>query len=82
MAVTPSFENHIRQMFRDIDIERMAFLFDLTNYDVVKENSQELLLCLKGAEGRRQMPPNSEGGPWPEEWIALFERWIQEGHPQ
>ena len=25
------------------------------------------------------MPPGPEGGPWPSEWMALFERWVQTG---
>ena len=79
MAVKPSFANHIRQMFRDNDVNRMSFMFDLANYDEVKAASDEILKCLKG-EGRLVMPPEEEGGPWPAEWITLFERWINEGH--
>ena len=82
MAVTPSFENHIRQMFRDVDVESMMPMFDLTDYETVKEYGQEILLCLRGEDNRDRMPPISEGGPWPEEWIALLERWIIEGHPR
>lgn len=82
MATRPSFENHIRQMFRVIDVESMRNMFDLSDYATVSQFSQEILWCLKGEGGRDVMPPVSEGGPWPEEWIALFERWIEEGHPE
>jgi hypothetical protein len=77
MAVTPSFENHIRQMFRDIDVEQMAFMYDFTDYEVVRVNSSNILRCLKGSDGMSVMPPSSIGGPWP-----VFERWIGEGHPR
>lgn len=81
-VVTPSFENHIKQMFREVDVESMLFMFNLHDYDQVSQNSGEILKCLKGEDGRRQMPPISTGGPWPEEWIRLFERWIGAGHPR
>ena len=82
MAVTPSFERHIRHMFRDIDVQSMESMFDLGDYNTVKQFSDQILLCLKGESGRSVMPPISAGGPWPEEWIELFTRWIREGHPQ
>ena len=82
MAVKPSFEKHIRQMFRTVDVESMVNMFDLSDYQTVKQFSNEILLCLKGEGGRSVMPPISAGGPWPEEWITLFERWIQEGYQQ
>jgi len=47
----------------------------------VKAFSEDILKSLKGLEGRSVMPPIEDGGPWPEEWIALFERWIAAGHP-
>lgn len=82
MNVKPSFERHIRQMFRDIDVQSMENMFDLTDYNTVKQFSDQILLCLRGEGGRPVMPPRSVGGPWPDEWIELFERWIQEKHPQ
>lgn len=81
MAVAPSFSNHISLMFRSMDIQHMRFKFDLTDYDDVRNSSEDILKSLKGLEGRRVMPPIENGGPWPEEWIALFERWITEGYP-
>lgn len=81
MVVIPSFTNHISLMFRSMDVQHMGFKFDLSDYDDVKNFSEEILKSLKGLEGRRVMPPIEDGGPWPEEWIALFERWIAEGYP-
>ncbi len=82
MTVEPSFERHIRQMFRDVDVESMQSMFDLNDYDTVRQFSEQILLCLKGEGGRSVMPPEAAGGPWPEEWINLFARWIKEKHPQ
>ena len=53
---------------------------ELSDYEDVKNNSSGILSHLKG-EGSL-MPPESNGGPWPQEWIDLFERWINEGHPE
>ena len=82
MTVTPSFENHIKQMFREVDIESMGSMFNLSDYQTVRQFSNQILLCLKGEDGRSVMPPISAGGPWPKEWVDLFERWIKEEHPQ
>jgi hypothetical protein len=69
-------------MFRpDPDIDHMNDQtgIDLTDYDTVKAMSDRILKRLKGIG--RLMPPAADGGPWPDEWIALFERWISENHP-
>jgi hypothetical protein len=75
-----SFQLHIRPLFRDVDIEHMSFAFDLAKFEDVRDNSALILGRLKGVGGS-VMPPKTHGGPWPDEWIALFERWINEGHP-
>lgn len=75
----PVFELHILQMFRRIDREHMAFReVDLTSYDYVKENAQLILGFLK--ETSFPMPQRLAGGPWPKEWIDLFERWMVDYH--
>ena len=77
-----SFKLHIRPLFRDDpDVAHMKPLgVDLSSFADVRDNSTEILGRLKGTSGPR-MPPTSADGPWPDEWIALFERWIHEGHP-
>ena len=35
----PSFARDIRPLFRDKNVERMRFAFDLSNYDDVKSNA-------------------------------------------
>ena len=74
----PLFEIHILPMFRLIDIEHMLREgWNLRDYDFVKGEAGKILEFLKGSS---LMPPKSAGGPWPPEWIALFERWIHAGH--
>ncbi|MFF2043543.1 hypothetical protein ACFVVX_24305 [Kitasatospora sp. NPDC058170] len=73
---TPVFELHIRPMFRATDREHMAFAVDLWDFDSVVENADDILARIDGAG----MPPDADGGPWPEEWIALFRRWHTSGH--
>ena len=80
MPVKPRFKDHVSLMFRQIDTTHMSFKFDLSNYDDVKNHSAIILKSLKAEDGVPLMPPESSGGPWPAEWIALFERWIAEGH--
>src|SRR5262245_4312005 len=77
----PIFELHIRPMFRLLDRQHMLLGMDLWDYDSVKTHSAQILIKLKGP-GEPQlsvMPPARTGGPWPSEWISLFDRWIQGG---
>ena len=53
---------------------------DLTSYVDVKAQAREIQKHLKGEKAL--MPPINDGGPWPEEWIALFDRWIEERMPE
>ncbi|HJQ37612.1 MAG TPA: hypothetical protein VKB93_10775 [Thermoanaerobaculia bacterium] len=77
---TPYWETHIRPMFRPLDREHMltfvdeARRFDLFDYDAVRSRADKILRALKRAPPRC-MPFPEAGGPWPPEWIALFERW-------
>ncbi len=72
---TPVFELHIVPMFRATDREHMAFSFGLHDYDDVVENADAILERLEGDN----MPPADSAGPWPEEWTALFKRWMESG---
>lgn len=74
----PVFELHIRPMFRDIDIDHMRqHGLDLSDYNTVKGKARNILEWLKSSS---PMPTRSTGGPWPPEWIALFERWMERFH--
>ncbi len=70
----PSFARDIRPLFRDTDIEKMQFAFDLSQYEDVKANADGIYDRL--AEG--SMPCD---GAWPEDRIALFRLWMEAGHP-
>ena len=80
MARPTSFRLHIRPLFRQLDVSHMDRFIDLTDYNDVRAQSGNILNRLRGTG--RLMPPKEDDGPWPEEWIALFERWIREGHPE
>jgi hypothetical protein len=79
----PRFESHIRPMIRRRDREAMLAVrgFDLWKFEDVKDLSDDILGRLKrGLEGTAgAMPPSDVGGPWPEEWVSLFERWMGAG---
>ena len=77
MAV--SFSADIRPLFTEDDIDQMLFYCDLSNCDDVKANAEEILGRLNGSGGP-VMPPESSGGPWPADKIALFERWMKDGY--
>ena len=70
------FELHIRPLIRLIDRENMLRMFglDLWDYDQVRARAEDILDRIQA-----DMPPPSYGGPWPEEWIALFQRWYADG---
>ncbi|MFO0966439.1 MAG: hypothetical protein U0793_12760 [Gemmataceae bacterium] len=75
MATRPvRFELHIRPLIRVIDREGMAWAFDLWDYDDVKAHADQIL-----HRTAVDMPPTAYGGPWPAEWVALFQRWKDEG---
>jgi hypothetical protein len=70
----PSFASDIRPLFRDSDIEEMQFAFDLSQYEDVTANADGIYDRL--AEG--SMPCDDA---WPEDHIALFRQWMEEGYP-
>ncbi len=78
----PVFELHIRPMFRMLDREHMTTLvtpgIDLWDLDAVWAERNDILERLRG-EGSQNMPGSQVGGPWPAEWVTLFERWVATG---
>ncbi len=68
-----SFARDIRPLFRDEDVEAMGYAFDLGDHEDVKANAQAIYERLTDGT----MPCD---GAWPADQIALFGRWIDEGH--
>lgn len=67
-----SFANDIRPLFRDSDISAMDWMMDLGDYEEVRSHAH----VIHGALAARRMPCD---GPWPQEQVDLFKRWIDEG---
>jgi hypothetical protein len=67
-----SFEQDIKPLFRPEDHESMAWAFDLSSYDEVKDHAAAILERLR--EG--SMPCDAE---WPEEHVELFQQWTETG---
>jgi hypothetical protein len=74
-----SFALHIRPLFRELDIEKMSSWFDLSKYEEVRDHAESIYARLIDATS--PMPPTYADGPWPDEWIALFRRWMDEKTP-
>jgi len=66
------FEQDIKPLFRPVDYESMAWAFDLSSYDEVKDHAAAILERLR--EG--SMPCDGE---WPEEQVEQFQRWTETG---
>ncbi len=68
----PSFEADIRPLFREEDVESMAYVFDLSSYEEVRDNAE--LIYDRVADGT--MPCDDA---WPDSRITLFRSWIDSG---
>jgi hypothetical protein len=69
-----SFEQDIRPLFRPEDVNAMDWAFDLSSFDDVKENAEDIYERL--ADGT--MPCDAA---WPAERVQLFRAWIDAGAP-
>jgi hypothetical protein len=77
---TPVFELHIRPLFRPLDRQHMLRVrpdLDLWSYDAVKNFAPAIQKRV--GPPTPSMPTPNTGGPWPSEWVALFNRWVQGG---
>lgn len=68
----PSFADHVRPLFREIDRLDMLFQFDLWEYDDVCEYAEQILLRVED----QTMPCDD---PWSENKIELFRAWVEGG---
>jgi len=71
----PVFELHIRSLFRLLDREHMLGQFDLWDLQSVWTNRVQIMDAVSGS----RMPPLPKGGPWPMEFVQLFQRWLTTG---
>jgi hypothetical protein len=69
-----TYEQNIRRLFRDRDIQSMSFAFDLSSYDDVRANAEAIYEKLAAGS----MPCD---GPWPAEDVERFRTWIDNGSP-
>ena len=67
-----TYEQNIRPLFRDRDIQSMSFAFDLSSYDDVRANAEAIYQRLAAGS----MPCD---GPWPAEDVERFRSWIDNG---
>jgi hypothetical protein len=72
---SPTFAVDIRPMFREKDRDAMRRAFDLWQYDDVVTHAAAIASKLHDGT----MPCD---GPWSEEQLKLFDRWVDEGAPQ
>ena len=63
---------HVKPLFRERDRESMSFAFDLWLYQDVSENADAILGRLRAGS----MPCD---GPWSDEKVELFRRWVEGG---
>ena len=67
-----SFAQHVKPLFREGDRRSMRFAFDLWSHDDVSAHAPAILDRLRAGT----MP--CDGG-WPQDRVAVFERWIDSG---
>lgn len=74
MTAPARFRHHIQPLFNEEQRGCMLGYLDLWSYDDVRSNASLILTRVSD-----HSMPDDESGPWPDEWIALFKRWIDEG---
>jgi hypothetical protein len=74
MADEVTFAQDIRPLFRDRDVRAMSFAFDLSSYEDVRRNAEEIYDRLDDGT----MPCDDS---WPAEDVERFRTWIDNGSP-
>lgn len=72
MAEQPTFDKDIKPLFREEDQKAMEYIFDLWDYQDVKDNAQSIYDEVKAGG----MPCD---GAWSEDKVELFRRWMDAG---
>ena len=70
-----SYETDIKPLFREKDRDAMRGVFDLWDYDDVRDNSDSILSHLENGS----MPCD---GAWPSQQVTLFQTWVDAGAPE
>jgi CDGSH-type Zn-finger protein/truncated hemoglobin YjbI len=71
----PSFDRHIKSLFRTMDRESMRFVFDLWSHKDVTKHAAMILQRLQAGT----MPCD---GAWPPAQTDIFDRWVAAGMPE
>jgi hypothetical protein len=69
-----SFASDIKPLFRESDRDAMHAAFDLWSVADVRSHGEAIATRLRDGS----MPCD---GPWPEERVTLFDRWLAQGSP-
>jgi hypothetical protein len=69
-----SFERDIRPLFRPEDVDEMSWAFDLSSYEDVKANADNIYERLEDGS----MPCDSA---WDDERVGRFRDWMDAGAP-
>ena len=82
MARPTSFQQDIRPLFTERDIQAMSKAFNLASYEDVKGRAAIIYDRIRGIGGAVMPPPPPRGeGPWPQSRIELFAQWMADGYP-
>ncbi len=71
-SAEPSYAVDVKPLFRERDRAAMTFMFDLWDYEDVKENADAILEATAAGE----MPCD---GAWSAEQVGTLRRWIEGG---
>jgi hypothetical protein len=75
-----SYARDIYPLFTDLDVNGMIWDFDLRKYDDVKANAAAINNRIRGIGGSVMPPRPPKGdGPWSQDRIDLFGKWVAEG---
>ena len=81
MARFTSYQSDIRPLFTERDIRAMSKAFNLASYDDVKAHAAAIYDRIRGIGGDVMPPPPPRGeGPWSQDRVELFARWMADGY--
>jgi hypothetical protein len=81
MSKPTSFKEDILPLFTERDIHAMSKAFDLASYDDVKKYAAAIYDRIRGIGGAVMPPPPPRGeGPWTQDRIDLFAKWMADGY--